>query len=157
MVMERKDAPSNSIEVINQHQARTVDPEMCSRVLHHVFVGEQVDLDSVTLILGDHNIVRDLNRNYLHHDYETDVLAFVYSEPGEPLEGEIYVDLDTAAERCREFGASFEQEVLRYSVHGALHLAGYRDDDAEGKDLMHLLEDRYLSYAGVIRASDHDT
>lgn len=149
-LMERSDAPSDSFEVLIQHPDRFTDPEACERALRQVFAGEQVDVGSVTLILCDHETVLELNKTYLQHDYETDVLAFSYSEPGEPLDGEIYVDLDTAAERHEEFAATFEQEVLRYTVHGALHLAGHHDDDPEAKDQMRTLEDRYLAAAGVV-------
>ena len=148
--MGRIDAPSGSIEVITQHPALTADPQACARALRLVFVGEQVGVDSVTLILCDHETVRDLNKTYLQHDYDTDVLAFAYSDSDKSIEGEIYVDLDTAAERHEEFGVTFEHEVLRYSVHGALHLAGYRDDDSIEKRRMHDLEDRYLAAAGVL-------
>ena len=134
---------AESIEVENQHSSLALDPDLCRRVLTGVIRGEGVRLENVTLILSDHATVHDLNRTYLEHDYETDVLAFVYGE-GPAIDGEIYVDLDTAAERHAEFGASFEHEALRYAVHGLLHLIGYSDKDEEGKLRMHALEDQYL-------------
>lgn len=137
-----------SLDVVIQHPSLAIDAERCRRVLTLVFEGEEIEVASVTLVLADHATVHELNRSYLQHDYETDVLAFRYSDDGEPLEGEIYVDLDTAAERHREFGATFEQEALRYAVHGALHLAGYSDTDSDGKKEMHELEDRYLGQTG---------
>lgn len=137
-------------EVIIQHDELSVDPDLCRRILESVFRGEGVEVDHITLIQSDHETVRDLNRTYLEHDYDTDVLAFAYSEDDQALEGEIYIDLDTAGERHDEFSSTFEQEALRYTVHGALHLAGYRDDETAGKDKMHTMEDRYLREAGII-------
>lgn len=148
MTESRTRAPN--VDIIVQHESLSIDPDLCRRALHAVFAGEDTTVAIVTLIQADHAIVRHLNRTYLEHDYDTDVLAFPYSEEHESLEGEIYVDLDTAAEQHGEFGASFEQEALRYAIHGALHLAGYRDDEPTGKNEMHELEDRYLRAAGVL-------
>lgn len=84
-----------------------------------------------------------MNRSFLDHDYHTDVLAFDLSED-EGVDGEIYVDLDTAAERCEEFGATFDHETARYVLHGLLHLLGYRDKQEEDQVLMKQREDEYL-------------
>lgn len=86
-----------------------------------------------------------LNREYLDHDYHTDVLAFDLSgsEP-DVVEGEVYVDLDTAQERHDEFDATFETEAYRYAVHGTLHLIGYDDADDADAATMRTLEDHYL-------------
>lgn len=151
MTMMGDAAPDDQpLEVVVQHTSLVVDPALCIHILRHVFDGQNIDVRHVTLIQADHETVRHLNRSFLKHDYETDVLAFPYSNDGQLLEGEIYVDLDTASERHEEFGATFEQEALRYAVHGALHLAGYRDEESRGKDEMHDLENRYLSEAGVL-------
>lgn len=143
-------ATDGPLDIVVQHASLAVDPDLCHRVLAHVFGSEHVEVALVTLVQADHPTVRQLNRDYLDHDYDSDVLAFSYSGDGEPLEGEIYIDLDTAYERHDEFGATFENEALRYAVHGALHLAGHRDDDSLGKEEMHRLEDRYLTEAGVL-------
>jgi Predicted metal-dependent hydrolase len=64
---------------------------------------------------------------------------------GEGIEGEVYVDLDTAAERHDEFDASFEREAYRYVVHGLLHLVGYDDAQPAGQDKMREKENQYLN------------
>lgn len=134
----------DSLTVELDHEQLSVDPSLCRRALMHVFRGEGMRIEHVTLILGDHHLVRRLNRDYLGHDSDTDVLAFRYSHPGSDIEGEIYVDLDTALERHTEFGDTFEEEVLRYAIHGALHLVGHTDKTAELKRAMYELENRYL-------------
>ncbi|MEX2399705.1 MAG: rRNA maturation RNase YbeY [Rhodothermales bacterium] len=135
-------SPGIRIEV--QHPSRTLPIKRCHRVLKRVFVAEGVQPKRLTVVLADHDTVLDLNRRYLEHDYYTDVLAFDYGGP-DRLEGEIYIDLDTAAERCDEYESAYEQEALRYAVHGLLHLIGYSDKTPEEKTEMHELEDRYLS------------
>lgn len=135
-----------------QHPELTLAPHLCRRVLSHVADGEGVRIESLTVVLSDHQTVHDLNRRYLGHDYVTDVLAFDYSESaseaedagGGAVDGEIYVDLDTAHERHEEFGVGFQHEALRYLIHGMLHLVGYVDETSRDKQEMRTLEDRYL-------------
>lgn len=109
-----------------------------------ILQGENVAFERVGLVLGDHELVTDLNRRYLDHDWDTDVLSFLLSDDA-PIEGEVYVDVQTAAERCSEFGTSPAQEILRYVAHGVLHLAGYDDGTDDGRAEMRALEDSYLS------------
>ncbi len=127
-------------------------------LVRFVVDAEDGRLRHVSLVLAGHETVRSLNRDYLEHDYNTDVLAFSFSEPASPpepadadppppplVEGEVYVDVETAAERHDEFGASLEEEVCRYIVHGVLHLLGYTDKTKDANRTMHRLEDRYLA------------
>lgn len=134
------------IEIVQAHPSRMLDEGRLLRVLEATLAGEGAEAGEVTVVLTDHTHVHDLNRTHLAHDYETDVLSFwLGADDGEgPVEGEIYVDLDTAFERHQEFGASFETEVERYCVHGLLHLVGHDDATPDEKAAMHALEDFYL-------------
>lgn len=100
----------------------------------------------MSVVLSDHETVRRLNQSYLDHDYNTDVLSFSLREDDDAadVEGEVYVDLDTAAERHDEFDTTFEREAYRYVVHGVLHLLGYDDKTEEGQQTMREKEDQYL-------------
>jgi len=109
-----------------------------------VMKGENVPFERIGIILADHDVVTDLNRRYLDHEWQTDVLSFRLSDE-DPLEGEVYVDVQTASERCKEFGATPRDEILRYAVHGLLHLTGYDDATDEEREQMRRLEDDYLS------------
>lgn len=106
---------------------------------------ESQNVGELNIVLTDRETVLEINRDYLDHDYPTDVLAFdLRDNQQDPVDGEIYVDLDMAFERCSEFDSSFDQEAARYVVHGLLHLMGYRDDSEDGTARMKQLEDRYL-------------
>jgi rRNA maturation RNase YbeY len=100
------------------------------------------------VVLTDHETVRRLNQDYLGHDYNTDVLSFSLREQdGDDVdvEGEVYVDLDTANERHDEFDTSFEREACRYVAHGVLHLLGYDDATESGQQAMRAREDAALN------------
>ena len=140
------------VEVHHAHPDRRLDEAAVRAVVEAVCAGEGVTAASVGVVLGDHALVHDLNREWLGHDYPTDVVSFVLDEDArarDALDGEVYVDLDTAAERAPEFGATMEHEALRYVAHGVLHLAGHDDATDAQRDAMRALEDRYLDAAGV--------
>lgn len=142
----------DSVEVHHEHERRRVDEAAVRAVVAAVCTGENVSVESLGVILGDHALVHDLNRDWLGHDYETDVVSFSLDETAlerRMVDGEVYVDLDTAAERAPEFGATMEAEALRYVAHGVLHLAGHDDATETQRAAMRALEDRYLSAAGV--------
>ncbi len=137
-------APPPTLDLTLDHTAHPVDLAALEACLHRALDGEAVAYQSISVVLTDHATVLDLNRTYLDHDYLTDVLAFNLNEPDAPIEGEVYVDLDTAHERHREFGTTFDAEVQRYALHGLLHLLGYDDATPALKAAMHAREDRYL-------------
>ena len=141
-----------SVSIDVDHDTLKVDGALLESCVETVLIGEGVHVATIGLILSNHDLVRQLNASFLEHDYETDVLSFNLSGGTlneRVLTGEVYVDLDTALERCSEFGASFEQEVCRYVVHGVLHLVGHDDSAAEAREGMRQLEDEYLSRAGL--------
>lgn len=139
-------APPFPITVALDHATLSVDAKVVQRLVAYVIAAEGHTPGEIGIILTDHATVLALNESYLDHHYHTDVISFVYHDsPAHPIEGEVYIDLDTANERYTEFDSSFEQEALRYVVHGVLHLLGYDDATPEDKQTMHGLEDRYLA------------
>ena len=138
--------------VHHAHPSRQLDEAGVRAVVEAVSAGEGVVVASLGVVLGDHRLVHDLNREWLGHDYPTDVVSFVLDEEAQArgvLDGEVYVDLDTAAERAPEFGVTPEHEALRYVAHGVLHLAGHDDATDDERAAMRALEDRYLAAAGI--------
>ncbi|MEM9996307.1 MAG: rRNA maturation RNase YbeY [Bacteroidota bacterium] len=140
------------VHVEHAHPTRALDDTTVRATVTRVLNGEGFTVRDISIVLADHATVLDLNRAWLDHDYTTDVLSFNLDEDVLAegfVEGEVYVDLDTAAERAPEFGTTFETEALRYVIHGVLHLVGYDDATPEQKATMHALEDRYLASAGA--------
>lgn len=142
------DAYATPLSIQQVHPSRTLQREPLERLVRHVIDAEDGHLVHLSVVLTDHETVRSLNVSYLDHDYDTDVLSFsLRDDPHEEttvVEGEIYVDLDTAAERHEDFDATFEDEARRYVVHGLLHLLGYDDQTTSGQETMRALENRYL-------------
>jgi rRNA maturation RNase YbeY len=93
--------------------------------------------------------MRALNREFLKHDYATDVLCFPYDESvclptEERLVGEVYVCPETVVSQAAELGIPSGQELLRVIIHGLLHLAGYDDLDTSNQRLMKRKQEQLL-------------
>ena len=110
-----------------------------------LFKKEKKKLASLEYIFVSDNRLLEINRQFLQHDFYTDIITFPLSEPQKPIVGEIYISVDRVRENAREFGNSIGDELLRVIFHGALHLCGHGDKTPGEEKKMRLLEDRYLS------------
>ena len=108
---------------------------------------------SVNVCFVDDEEIRALNRDYLGHDYVTDVVTFpMRSErvgvEGDPLDdellGEVVVSVDTARRYSEDRGTDFPHELSLYAIHGTLHLLGYDDAAPADRRKMRRAERRYL-------------
>lgn len=141
------DDEDGGLQLARAHPTRTLDEAALAALIRRVAGGEGFEIRSLGVVLADGATVHRLNREFLGHDYPTDVLSFSLDEDAAAegiVDGEVYVDLDTAAERAPEFGTTFEDEARRYVVHGLLHLMGYDDDGDAERAAMREREDHYL-------------
>ncbi len=89
----------------------------------------------------------DMNRKYLGHDYQTDVITFDYSDllGSRTVSGDIFIDPIQVTSQAAEWGASPDEEFLRVMIHGVLHLCGYGDTTDDQKTAMRSREDSCLT------------
>ncbi len=99
--------------------------------------------------VGDAEMHR-LNRQFLQHDYPTDVLSFVWESNENFRSGEIIVSSETAIRRAPEFGWLPTQEMALYLIHGALHLVGYDDKSPMDQAEMRDRESHFLRLLGIV-------
>ncbi len=85
----------------------------------------------------------EVNKEFLGHDYYTDVITFDYSTES-MLNGDIFISLDTVRSNAEMVGATFDQELLRILIHGVLHLTGQGDKTPETKVQMTEKEEKAL-------------
>lgn len=91
----------------------------------------------------DDEEILDVNRQFLDHDYYTDIITFDYSI-GKRVGADIYISLDTVASNSAESGLDYNEELLRVIVHGLLHLCGLKDKTAEERAAMESAENAAL-------------
>lgn len=97
----------------------------------------------ITVVLCSDPFLLDMNRQFLGHDYYTDIITFDYCE-GKNISGELYISIDTVKANAIEYGEPFLTELHRVIIHGILHLLGF--DDHTGKEIagMRAAEDESL-------------
>ena len=88
-------------------------------------------------------VILELNRQYLQHDYYTDIITFDYSE-NNTISGDIFISVDTVKSNAILFETNFTKELYRVIIHGILHLCGLKDKTEEEKVVMREKEDEAL-------------
>ena len=116
----------------------------CQRWLRAVAAGYGFATGDINYILCDDEKILEVNRQFLGHDYYTDVITFDYSSASR-IAGDIYISLDTVASNAEQVGVPFENELRRILVHGVLHLTGQGDKTPETKAQMTEKEEAALA------------
>lgn len=99
----------------------------------------------ISFIVSNDEFLVKLNREYLHHDFYTDVITFDYSEDGKGVSGDVYISLERVEENAKDLQIRVIDELYRVMIHGVLHLLGYSDSDDSTRQIMREKEDYYLS------------
>jgi probable rRNA maturation factor len=101
-------------------------------------------LKDLSLVFTDDEYLLEVNKQYLNHDYFTDVITFDYSSFPE-VSGDVMISLDRVKDNALSLEQSFEREFYRVVFHGVLHLCGYKDKTKEDASVMRSKEDYYLN------------
>jgi probable rRNA maturation factor len=120
------------------------DRQILKASLTTLFKKEKKKLAELQYIFCSDQRLLEINRQFLQHDYYTDIITFRLSAPNHPITAEIYISVDRVRENAREFGNSVKNELLRVIFHGALHLCGYRDKTTKDQAIMRKMEEIYL-------------
>ena len=145
--------PPASIEVeISDTQSHlVVDHPSLEGLVRRVLVAQGVADASISIALVDDPTIHAINRRHLAHDWPTDVITFVLSEPDEPvLAGELVVSAEMAAATALDAEVDPRSELALYVVHGLLHLCGLDDRSIEDAEAMRRREGEILAEEGLI-------
>jgi probable rRNA maturation factor len=141
---------THKIEIADQ-QSRQFEDENLISAVKQIFTDHGIVRSELSIAIVADPAIRQLNKQYLNHDYETDVISFVldYDEESSFLAGQLIVSADTAANMAAQVGGSVQDELLLYVIHGTLHLVGLDDKNPSGAAEMRLAERKYLAEFGV--------
>ncbi len=103
------------------------------------------EIESLHINFVDSLTIEKINRDYLNHNYSTDVISFNYSGDNDILDGEIFISVRDAGLNAKKYKESLNKELTRLVIHGILHLIGYNDKKKSEKKIMKTLENR-LTY-----------
>ncbi|MDD5825583.1 MAG: rRNA maturation RNase YbeY [Prevotellaceae bacterium] len=95
------------------------------------------------MFVNDEKIL-ETNREYLGHDYYTDIITFDYDE-ADRINGDLVISLDTVRTNAEKFGKNYDEELHRVIIHGILHLCGINDKGPGEREIMEAAEDKALA------------
>ena len=87
--------------------------------------------------------ILEVNKEFLGHDYYTDIITFDYSEPSK-ISGDMFISLDTVLSNSSKFHTSYDKELMRVIIHGVLHLCGINDKGPGERAVMEAAEEKAL-------------
>ncbi|MGC8991577.1 MAG: rRNA maturation RNase YbeY [Verrucomicrobiia bacterium] len=141
----------------NKHPRHRVNSALLRRIILTALSEEPIAINAqaqtsheLCVVLVDDTEMERLNRRWLGHAGTTDVIAFDHSagasaaNPCCPLRGDIVISLDEAKRQARRFHTAWQSEVVRYLVHGLLHLRGFDDSSAPERQVMKQAENKLL-------------
>lgn len=145
-------AAAHQLAFSNRRKRAPVDLRLLRTITRELFVlVPQVSPAQLAICLVGDAEMTEINQTFLRHAGSTDVITFDYSEPQARsaaqagLQGEIFICLDEALRQARRFRTTWQAEVIRYLVHGVLHLLGYDDGTALPRRRMKREENRLVS------------
>jgi probable rRNA maturation factor len=112
--------------------------------IKRIFKKEKVSAASLTYVFCSDEYLLGINKQFLQHDYYTDIITFDLSSTKGTIEGEVYISLDRVRDNADQLGKTIKNELHRVIFHGALHLCGYKDKKPADEKAMRITEDKYL-------------
>ena len=130
------------VNIHNEGGFDSIPKEKTKIIVEQLLADYNIKEANFNIIYLNDKEIHEINKQYLQHDYPTDVITFVIDE--ENTESDIYIGVETAEENAKEYGATLESELLRLAIHGSLHVVGFDDKTEEEREKMHQLENLYL-------------
>lgn len=100
-------------------------------------------IGDIAYIFCDDEKILEVNREYLNHDYYTDIITFDYTEENR-ISGDLFISLDTVRSNAEEQGCEYMEELFRVIIHGILHLCGIDDKGPGEREIMEAAENKAL-------------
>lgn len=138
-----------NIVVANRQRAKKINARLMKEITSAILADLEMEHCELEINLVGAREMAALNEVFLHHRGSTDVITFDYSEGGKSrpnvgVSGEIFVSIDDAVLQAKQFKTSWQSELVRYAVHGILHLIGFDDLRAKPRQKMKREENRLL-------------
>lgn len=131
--------------------ASNVSDEKTKQLIHALKNELSFSISDLTVNFVDDETIQKINKDYLEHDYPTDIITFNYSGSHSDLDAEIFISYETAKENSEKYKAEYKEELTRLVIHGILHLIGYDDLSEKDKKEMKAMENQLLmSYKFIL-------
>lgn len=129
---------SEGIDFTLENESKTAD------WITKSIIQEKKQPGEISFIFSSDEHVLQINKEYLNHDFFTDIITFDYRVK-DTISGDIFISIDRVKENALSLSLPFQDELHRVIIHGVLHIIGYKDKSPEEESLMRSKEDFYLS------------
>ena len=120
-----------------------IDREKISAWINLVAADYGRNVGDIGYIFCDDEKILEVNRQFLQHDYYTDIITFDYSTE-QYISGDLFISLDTVRSNAALVGSDYDEELHRVIIHGILHLCGLNDKGPGEREIMEAAENRAL-------------
>lgn len=119
------------------------DTDILTNWIDYTVKNEGCFTGNISYVFCSDEYLWNMNKQYLGHDYYTDIITFDYVED-KYVSGDLFISIDRVEDNAKTFNVSRETELLRVMIHGVLHLLGYDDQTDEQEAEIHKMEDFYI-------------
>lgn len=127
--------------------------EGLKRWLLRTLKDNKVPVQQISVVFCSDRYLLKLNRQYLRHNYLTDIITFDNSLPGGKMNGDIFISVERVAANAKKFNTTFRDELHRVMIHGVLHLSGYNDKSPGDRKAMREAEEYRLGQRHFLKNS----
>jgi probable rRNA maturation factor len=123
-------------------QLPSINKKAVHKLISSLMKEFRLSISSLTISFINSIELRKINKDYLNHDYETDVITFNYSLKQNNIDGEILISFEEAKRNAKKYNVTYGIELSRLVIHGMLHLLNFDDKDKKSKNIMRKRENQ---------------
>jgi len=125
-------------------KAPAIKKRTVSNWIKDVTAGYGYKIGEISYIFCSDEKILEINKEYLKHDYYTDIITFDYTED-QTISGDLFISLDTVKTNAEKFNTTYKEELHRTLIHGILHLCGINDKGPGEREIMEKEENKALA------------
>lgn len=142
--------------MVKNLKVNSVDKTLDKFLFHQLIslLKKDFDFNIETLLINfvTSEYLLKINKEFLRHNYLTDIITFDYSKKKDLFDAELYISVQDASRNAKKYHSSLEQELMRLVIHGVLHILGYDDKSPKKRAVMKALENRLTNkYLFILR------
>lgn len=135
--------------MVKNLQVHSEDPAINKRAVHSLISALRMEfklkISFLSISLINSSELRIINKKYLKHDFNTDIITFNYSKQPKEIDGEILISFEDARLNAKKYKTNYDKEINRLIIHGILHLLNYDDNNKKNKTIMRQMENKLIN------------
>ena len=135
--------------MVKNLQVHSEDPAINKRAVHSLISALRMEfklkISFLSISLINSSELRIINKKYLKHDFNTDIITFNYSKQPKEIDGEILISFEDARLNAKKYKTNYNKEINRLIIHGILHLLNYDDNNKKNKTIMRQMENKLIN------------